>query len=181
VVIEPTVPAFLSDDPEGIQALVDNEKPGDEVCPNTVRSYKVLATRLQENAHLATKEIHYKFPPGVTCNNEHYNLDEDGNPPSNPYKLETIFRVSPRIIGYLKDKKGKKKEIMSYLPFLTWRMVMDVDEQFERRTKAAKKKNPTTSLTKAFGALGVGYLGKAKPDDDENEDGTNDDDMKEDE
>jgi hypothetical protein len=144
--VEPTIPHFLwtSKDRTSIQAIVD----GGDVCNVTDKSYKITTTRLQENKEFRTTEVYYAFPKGVTCNNEHFNKDDKGMSPPNPFHLLTKMHLQQRVIGTSTDSGD---DIYDFMPFVVWKVAID---GLDARTQP-KKDGKDNGLSDALKSLGI--------------------------
>jgi hypothetical protein len=149
LVTEPTVPQFFwSEDSatSSVQAIVDHGG-ASSICKVTEKSFNITTTLLQENKEYRTCEILYLFPQGITCNNEFFNNDSSGVPPSTPYKLLTKMHLQKREMGV--DTDGNT--VHDFMPFVAWRMAID---GADARTRP-KQESADNGLSDALGALGI--------------------------
>jgi hypothetical protein len=148
-ITEPVVANFLWAPEESgqssIQSIVDGGTAN--VCKVTEKSYKITTTRIKENKEYCVHEIFYKFPHKVTCNNEFFNNDSSGAPPSTPYKLVTKMHLQKRKMGV--DSNGNA--VVDFMPFVSWRMAID---GVDARTRP-KQESSDNGLSDALGALGI--------------------------
>jgi hypothetical protein len=146
-ITEPTVPQFFwSDDlATSVQAIVDGG--ANSICKVTEKSFNITTTRLQENKEFRTCEVLYLFPKGITCNNEFFNNDSTGVPPSTPYKLVTKMHLQKRDMG----NDGAGDIIYDFMPFVAWKMAID---GADARTRP-KQESSDNGLSDALGALGI--------------------------
>ncbi|KAG7350837.1 hypothetical protein IV203_010197 [Nitzschia inconspicua] len=153
--IDASIPSFFWEDPDFIFNL---SKTGQNpVCSATERAFRIVSTRLHSNQdpenqgkteNYTVRETQYKFPNGITCNNEMFNKDEKGVKPINPFNLEVSMRMAKRFLA--KDKDGN--EIWTFLPFIVWTMAIDGEDA---RTSVKKKQNSVDGLTAALESLGI--------------------------
>jgi hypothetical protein len=143
IVTEPTIPGYLWQHPKEIQLLVDEEDFVEKVCQPTFRTYKTHRTDMKKNVKTHTKEVIYRFPRGVTCNNEFFNKQ---NRRSSQLELDTEMVIKQDEIG--EDSEGTV--LYQFLPFLVWRVAIDGAGK-----QTADEDEDVSAASKAFARLGI--------------------------
>jgi hypothetical protein len=141
IVTEPTIPGYLWQNPTDIQALVLDD---DDICQRTMQTYKTIRTDMKKNRDdLRTHDVVYRFPPGVTCNNEFFNSQ---NRRSSQHELDTELCLYKQVLGL--DQNGQP--VVQFCPFIVWKMAIDGEgKQTEDDDDALNK------TSKAFARLGI--------------------------
>lgn len=151
IATEPTIPGYLLLDPKAIQLLVDDKHMIDNVCQPTFRTYKTIRTEMKKDASTRKKEVVYRFPPGVTCNNEFFNTT---NRRSSQLELDTQLVMAQQLVG----EDEEDNPIMNYCPFIVWRVSID---GLAKQT-ADEEDDGVSAAQKAFAKFGIKKKGTKK-------------------
>ncbi len=153
IVTEPTIPGFLWQNPQDIQELIDAEE--DEICDRSFQTYKTIRTDMKRNKDLLSHEVIYRFPKGVTCNNEFFN---SMNRRSSHYELDTDMIIYKQVLGV--DEQNNN--IIQFCPCLVWKMAIDGEGK-----QTDDDDDALSRTSKAFAKLGikVGTRGSSRMDD----------------
>jgi hypothetical protein len=116
VVTLPTIPTFLINNVTQLHALE-----GGEGCVATERSHKVVGVGIKGNDSAQYKQITYRFPKGMTCNNKRFN----DNRVSGDLTLSNKLRVLKVAVGA--DSAGSAMTQLN--SFVFWELVIDGDEE----------------------------------------------------
>jgi hypothetical protein len=121
----PTMPSYLMQ-AEDIESLHAQE--GTNKCWPTERSHKVLGVALEANESQQTKQVTYRFPDGMTCNNKLFNDDVGDD-----YKLAANLRFKEVIIG----KGAGGVDVKQLCPLVFWQIAIDSETPNLETKKAA--------------------------------------------
>ena len=152
IATEPSIPGYLWQNPKEIQLLVDEADRVDKVCQPSFRTYKIIRTDMKKNVKTQTKEVVYRFPRGVTCNNEFFNK---ANRRSSQLDLDTEIYLKPDELG---EDEDTGESIKVFLPFIVWRVAIDGAGK-----QTADEDEDVNALGKAFARAGIKKRGTPNP------------------
>jgi hypothetical protein len=164
VFTDPTVPAFLRerDNCDHISNLVDKTKDANgnfigDYDEKTKECYEASATDMLDDDYKHVETI-FRFPTGITCNNDFFNADSQGNNPTDVCELKMRLKVDEKEIGrrVQTDQNGNQVDVVpvnTYHFFLVFEMAVDDANSTGRRTLQATKQYD--DVNSAFGNLGI--------------------------
>ncbi len=142
IITEPTIPAYLWENPVEIQELVDDDY---VLCEATLRTYKTIRTDMKKHKPQSlTQDITYLFPDSITCNNEFFNKLNRRN---SQFELDMEMVVFQQ---ELKEKDHRGHLAIEYLPFVVWKLAIDGPG---KQTEDDDEENQ--GISKAFARLRV--------------------------
>jgi hypothetical protein len=148
VVTEPTIPGYLWQNPKAIQMLVDDSFDEKGVCQPSFRTYKTIRTDMKKDRATRTKEIVYRFPRGVTCNNEFFNTE---NRRSSQLDLDTDIIMHKVAFG---EDSDTGLSVHNFLLALVWKVAIDGEGK-----KTIVEDDAVKGTAKMFAKLGLKKLG----------------------
>mmetsp|Transcript_8048 Transcript_8048/g.17383 ORF Transcript_8048/g.17383 Transcript_8048/m.17383 type:complete len:359 (-) Transcript_8048:516-1592(-) len=156
ILTKPTIPGYLRDR-ENIEAITQYvDRSVGVACEQCKNLYEVQSTtmEMEENAHLRTKDTTYKFPDGITCNNDTFNLGQNGEKPTDAYSLRIRVNMDLTQLGEIASADENPKMAYGVHPFMAIEMAVDDIDAKVRRTKKVSEEE-VNSVDEAFMNFGI--------------------------
>lgn len=154
IITEPTLPGYIWQDPKSIQMLIDEADSIAAVCQPSYRTFKTIRTDMKKDRTTRTRDIVYRFPTGMTCNNEFFNSQ---NRRSSQLDLDCDMHIHKIEIG----EDEELNTLYQFCPFIVWRVA--IDGLGKQTTDDGD--GGLGAATKAFAKLGIKKRGTAMDED----------------
>lgn len=139
----PTVPKWMWDQVDEIYNL---EKE-DQLCTQTNNAHMAAGLAIKNDPSKQTKDIIFRFPDGIKCHTEFYNLKNDR------FKLKNYFRLLEKDCDV-----GLSSKVEVKIPFIVWKFVV-VEENKRLLEPIAEDEE---DIKQAVGRLGTMKISKVE-------------------
>jgi hypothetical protein len=118
LVTQPSVPSFMIKD---VKQMHDADM-AEAFAEPLLRDHLVQANAIDKRKERQSQQVEYKFPPGITCNTNHFKSKPSDNRLRNNKRLCKVTVIPGAAKG---DPPIQTQDI----PFILWRMTVDKEDR----------------------------------------------------